>query len=459
MATDLNAKMWQMFIDALVSQGGLKADPTQFLPTNGLALANWQVMQTTGLPLGNPNAKLGDANVSGLEAWADAMPLWSPTYVPGDTLYNNYVAFLNAIQLTGGDPAQQQIADGYAVNLKAARAQLSADQQAVGAAWTAFNASQSGIPPASQTSFNDWYNQNWQSTIAGDQSNVAAANTNYLKALQAVGGPDYATISAALSKTALSASAGNGIVDPATSISMPNYTINPGLNDWFVAALQSVTNNKPPQVDITIDLSEAESHSYQESSYLSTAASFGYSGFFWGGSASASYAQSKSASDYSALAKNLKMRYTAQALTQFSVTPGNWFNAAMIKGFYDKISPNSAFANKPLFGQGGLLNLRTSQIYVVFKRSVTLSGSKQTMSAIRDAFAQQSSASVSVGGFFWSASASVAQGSQNSKADLAWSSDGLSVTMTDNTNAPKVIGIAPQNLDPKAAAGTRERAA
>ena len=128
MATDLNAKMWQMFVNTLTSQGGAQADPKSFLPTNGLALANWEVMDTTGLPPGNPNAKKGDPYVSGLEAWADVMPQWNPTYIPGDGLYNNYVAFLNAIKLTGGDPAQQQIADGYAINLKNARAQLQADQ-------------------------------------------------------------------------------------------------------------------------------------------------------------------------------------------------------------------------------------------------------------------------------------------------------------------------------------------
>jgi hypothetical protein len=442
--TDLNAKMWQMFTSTLLSEGGLQGDPTQFVATNGLALANWQVMNTTGLPPGNPTAKPGDPSVPGLEAWADAMPQWNQTYVPGDGLYNNYVAFLNAIALTGGDPAQQQIADGYAINLKNARAQLAADQLAMFTAWGVFNAAQASIPPASQTSFNDWYNQNWQSTIAGDQSNVAAANTNYLTALQAVGGPDYATISSALTKAALSASAGNGIVDPATGISMPYYTINPGLNDWFVASLQTVTSGNPPQVDFTIDLSQAETTSSQESSYLNTSASGNY--FFWGGSAS--YSQSQSASDYSSFAQNLKLRFSAQTLTQFSVTPGAWFNAAMIKGFYDKISPNSAFANKPLFGQDGLLNLRTAQIYVAFKRSVTLSGSTQTMSEIKSAFSQQSHASLSVGGFFWSGSASVDQGSQNSSADLAWSSDGLSVTITDNTNVPKVIGIVPQNLKP-----------
>jgi len=448
MADDLNAKMWQQFVNALTTQGGVQADPKTFLPTNGMALANWQVMDTTGLPAGSPNAKKGDTIIANLEAWADLMPQWNPSYVPGSSFYNNYVAFLNAIQLTGGDPAQQQIADGYAVQLKNARDQLAKDQMAMFSAWTTFNTAQASIPAGSQMGFNDWYNANWAATITGDQSNVTAANANYLTALQAVGGPDYATISQALTRAQLSASAGNALLDPATGILAPAYAITGPLNDWFVAGLQSVTSGKPPAIKFTIDLSQAESHDYEDSAYLDTSVSGGYESFFWGGSGSASFGQSSSHTDLASLAEKLTMRYTAQALGVFTVAPGSWFNAAMIDGFHDKISSGSAFANKPLFGAGGLLNLRTVQIYVAFRRSVTLTGSKETMSELKSTFQQQSHASFSVGGMFWSAKASVDQGSQNSRADLASSADGTSMTITDNTNAPKVIGIVPENLNP-----------
>lgn len=446
MASDLNAKMWQLFLNDLIGQVS-GADASTFLPTSGLDLANWQVMNTTGLPPGNPAAKSGEIIVPNLEAWADTMPSWSPNYVPGDTLYNNYFAFLNSIQLRGGDPAQQQIADGYAALLTTAQTQLSTDRQSVFTGWAAFNAGQAAIPVPSQMTFNDWYNSTWAAKISSDIANIAAADTNYLQALQAVGGPDFATISAARTKATLNVS--NGILDPATQTLMPNYTIIGGLNDWFLTALQSVTLGKGPEVDFTIDCSQAESHDYTQSSYLNTSTSGGYGFWFWGGGGSSSSSQSASASDYSDLAQSLKMRYTAQAITPFTVTPGGWYDAAIIKGFYDQISPNSALANKPLFGAGGLLNLRTAQIYVAFKRSITLTGSAQTMAQLKSTFQQQSHTSFSIGGFFWSGSASVDQGSQNARADMAWSSDGNSVTITDNTNAPKVIGIVPQNLDPR----------
>lgn len=447
MADDLNAKMWQQFVTALTTTGGVQADPKNFLPTNGLALADWEVMDTTGLPPGDPAAKKGATIVPRLQAWANTMPQWNPGYLPGDGFYNNYVSFLNSIQLKGGDPAIQQLADAYSVKLKSARDQLQADTKAMFAAWTDFNAGQAGIPPASQTSFNNWYNDNWASTITGDQDNVAAASMNFKNAMQKVGGDDFATISKALTNAELSPRAGNALLDPATGISEPLYTISGGLNDWFVSALQSSTSGKAPAVDFTIDLSQAESHDYESSSYLNVSGSGSYGGFF---SASASHSESQSASDLSSLAQKLTMRYTAQALNVFTVSPGNWYNASMIKGFHDRISPGSAFAKTPPFGPGGLLNLRAAQIYVVYRRSITLSGSQETMSAVKSAMAQENHASMSVGGMFWSAQASVDQGSQSSKADLANSEDGNSVTITDNTNAPKVIGIVPQNLDPSA---------
>lgn len=94
------------------------------------------------------------------------------------------------------------------------------------------------------------------------------------------------------------------------------------------------------------------------------------------------------------------------------------------------------------------MNLIPQQIYVAFKPSIKLTGTTQTMSQVKNAFAQQSNGSVSIGAFCWNASAAFGQGSQNSAADLKWSTDNTSVTITDNTNAPKVIGIVPKNQKP-----------
>jgi hypothetical protein len=103
-------------------------------------------------------------------------------------------------------------------------------------------------------------------------------------------------------------------------------------------------------------------------------------------------------------------------------------------------------ANKPLFGDGGMLNLRAGQVLVVLKPSVTLSASKASIQQLYTQMQQNSSSSISVGGFCWSAQANHAQGASKFTSDVTMSADGTSITITDNTNAPKVLGVVPVPL-------------
>ncbi len=241
---------------------------------------------------------------------------------------------------------------------------------------------------------------------------------------------------------ALSPAAGTGLTGLDGSI-YPLYTVTPDLNAWYLSALQTLTNGSPPAININLTLDSSDSTSLQTSSYLDVAAGGHYSSFFWGGSASASYSQSQGAQDYTSLIEGMSMTYTAQAAQLFGIVPGNWYNSSITADFYDQISPNSALANKPLFGPNGMLNLRTGQVLVVLKPSVTLTASKESMQALYRQMQQQSSSSFSIGGFCWSAGASHAQGSSSFASDVKMSADGTSITITDNTNSPKVLGIVP----------------
>lgn len=446
MARDLTQAMWEKFVQAITTTGpGKGLDPTQVMPTSGLVNADWQVMDITGLPSNsaNPPAK-GSTIVPALEQWANVMPEWSPNYVPSsNNFYDNYTAFLNAIELKGGNAALQQIADGYATNVATARNKLSKDQTDAMTAWGAFNTAQAAIPEPNRTTYAQWYQENWASTITSDQNDLAAQSTKYNQAIAAVGGPDYKTINGAQTRATLQAGSSgldyNGLLYPA-------YTATTGLNDWYVSALQTLSDGSPPAIDIDIKLIDDDSASSAQSSYLDTAAAVSYSAFFWGGSAAASYGQSKGAQSYDSLVQGLEMKYTAQAAQLFSFGLGPWYDSAMVSGFYDQISPTSALANKELFGEGGFLNLRTSQVLVVLKPSVTITGDKTTISTLATQFSQHSSASVSVGAFCWSASASMAQGQSNYTNDVKVSSDGSAITITDNTNAPKVVLVVPTKL-------------
>lgn len=440
---DLEQQMWQMYLDQLTrTVSGV--DASQYMPTSGLALANWEVMDVTGLPVsGKPKPKLGATIVAGVQQWADTMPQWSPTYVPGDSLYQSYVDFLGAIQLKGGDPAKEQIASGYAKTFAKANKRLRADLAQVQQEWIKFATAQQSLPAAQQTSQAEWYQQNWASTIAQDQDASAAAQANYQKALQAVGGPDFPTITAARTRASLSTSAGNSLTDP-TGVPYPRYDITPSLNQWYVQVL--ATDGGHPEVDFTIDLSQASEYTGKTSDFFNASIAGQYSGFAWGGSASASYGQAKSREDYSHFMQNMKLRYTAQAVTVFSISNPPWFDAGVVKAFSHQIDPNSAFAKIPMFGPGGLLALRAKQLVVAFKPTITLTGSKSDISSVTEAFNRQGSGTVSVAGLAWSASASASGGSSAYSATVNASGEGDSITIAANTDNPKVIGVIPEKL-------------
>jgi hypothetical protein len=450
--------MWVQFVNALAAaSGGKGIDPTQFLPASGLQIANWEYLDTSGLGLPTqPNTTPGSPNPSGMLAVADQMPTWAPEYNPsGLSFYNQYVAFLNSIYLKGGDPAQAQIASGLRPAVTAAQQQMNTDTMAAFTAWSAFNQGQASIPPANQLTYAQWYQTYQQPIISQDQAALLAAQTNYYKALQAQGGPDYATISQAVNQATPLQAGNTGYAPSGGGALAPMYTISPagttwygGLNAWYQNALatagRTVTPQPAPQLQFTIDLSNTNVSDLKQSQYYGGSSSASYSSFFWGGSAQASYYNSSDSHDFSQVVSNCKLTFSAMQITAFGpVVPGGWFNSAMVSDFYDQIDPNSALANKQLFGANGVLNMRAGLVFVAYRPSVTLTGSTSSIQQVTNAFQQQAQGSVSVGGFCWSASAGFGWGQSSLSQDLKVSTDGTQVTLTDNTNAPKILGIQP----------------
>ncbi|MDY0977600.1 hypothetical protein SOM61_21785 [Massilia sp. CFBP9012] len=446
MAVNQASIMWQKFVQGLnSSSAGAGLDPKTLMPTGGLTNADWQYMDVTGLPAaaGTPPVP-GTTLVSGLENWSNVMPAWSPSYAPSSmNFYDQYKAFLFAIALKGGNPALQQIADGYGVKVTNAQAALSAANTKCMTAWAAFSTAQSSLPPSAQSTYTQWYQANgWNQVITSAQNALAAQVTLYNQALAQVGGPDYQTISGAQAKVVLSPGSGNGITDPSGNL-QPAYAITPGLNDWYVSALQTLASSAPPQISMNIKLDDSNSSNLVVSSFLDVSASGTYDAFFWGGSASTSYSQSSDAQDYTSLVQGMTMTYTAQAAQLFSVAPGAWFDSSIVADFYDQVSPTSALANKQLFGPDGILNLRAGKLLVVLKPSVTMTSDTQSIQALFSKMSQNSSASISIGGFCWSAQANMSQGASSFSQDVTMSSDKTSITITDNTNSPKVIAVVP----------------
>jgi hypothetical protein len=100
--------LWAAYAQALAAQMGLCNRDDTFKIGSGLSLADWEVVNYTGLPeTDTPGTKLWE-NAYG---WGDAMPRYaSPCYVPGNSFHDMYAALLGALHATGADQAAVDVA-------------------------------------------------------------------------------------------------------------------------------------------------------------------------------------------------------------------------------------------------------------------------------------------------------------------------------------------------------------
>jgi hypothetical protein len=344
--------MWQLFVNGLMQTGILAVDPKTFAAASGLAIADWEIMNYTGI---GPSIGLGTPIPSKVFGWADPMPDISQRfYQPGSSLSNSYSTFLNSLSVASADLA----------------------------------------------------------TIAQARS----------KALQ----------------FQMTDSTGN---------SWPGYGITPGLNDFLMASLQSVSSGKPPQIDFSVAAPPSADAGASAPSRLSA---FGgappldqadLDPPFFGfdrrpmvalQQAALAHLDHAMAGDVApTVAPPATIRFQAQTAQMFLIQPFRWFSGMMVSTFYDKIDPASALANKSMFGPGGFLSGRSSQVLVAFKRVVTVCG-QASLIAVMQAGVQQAKSDFNVGSFYFSADSAGTSVTQTGPGTIIFQ---------DNTNAPSVIGV------------------
>jgi hypothetical protein len=431
--------MWLQFVGALAPYG---IDPVQFLPASGLQIADWEDLATGAVAVAG--ATPGQPNPYAMQQWAGVMPKWAPQYQPSDMdFYQQYCAFLNAIVLTGGDPAQwQTVQQIRQYQVVPAQQQLSKDTAAAMAAWTAYR---QAVAPDQQLPYDQWYQQNWAGVIAADQQSLAAAQQNQVAALEAYGGPDYAVYAQALGAASPLAAGTTGV--DAGSGMLPQYTISPGagawyggLNAWFQQAMAtagpSVSPQPKPQVQIALELSRPDLANLVNSRYVRAELGAGLAPFGWSGSAKSPRFEVGAGKDYTELLTQCQFAFSAMAFRVFGpIAPGGWYTGQAVGDFYRQTD-----LTVPLFGPDGVLNLRTGLIAVMYRPRVTLSSSVTTIGQLVGAFRAQAQGGIALGSFYWSAGAL--------ENDLLVGGDGTSVTLVDNSNAPKVLGIQPIDLGP-----------
>lgn len=443
---DLDKQMWATFVSKLSGQAeGL--NPDEFLPTTGMTLADWEAVQPPGatdLPTTTPR-RPGERIIPGLRLWADMMPVWKPTYQPGSSFHNNYLAFLESIEIPGGDPELRKKARQARKQMNKAREELVQLESDVVDGWLEFAPKQKALPKQSRQTFQMWFSRRWASSISTAEANLAAADVNYRKVLREYGGPDAEAIARARSNAVLNPNAGNALTDPDTGLMAPYYAITPSLNEWFTGVVKGEAEGSP--VDFEIDFSRERETTKEDSFFVKTSLEAGYMPpFSWGGTAAVSYEQSDKKTEYSHFLENMSMRYQAQAVNVFTVAQPPWYQSNTIQQFRDRIDPESALGGQELFGPGGFLNLRPNLIFVVYKPRVTLTGSTKQVDALTTAATKQGGGSVSVGSMGWGVKASASGGTTAHEASMTKSSDGSSVTIEDTTGLPKVLGVVPLRL-------------
>jgi len=369
----MNQSMWQLFVYGLQQVGILAVNPATFEASSGLAIADWEIMDYTGLT--QPTGK-GTPIPSKVFSWADPMPANAGKfYQPGSSLSDSYSLFLNSLSVSSADAA----------TITQARANQLLYQM-------------------SDASGNSW----------------------------------------------------------------PGYAISPGLNDFLMASLQSVSRSMAPQIDFTLNIPPAapvsagvtlmNAKTAGKASLLQSAveaapapegdASPPFFGFDnhpivvvqpvvrnrskLGSSASVA---DSSLGGAPAVSSAATIRFQAQTAQMFSIQPSRWFSGAILSAFYNRIDPASALAGKTILGPGGFLSSRASQILVAFKRLVTVSGSPSMVSQIQSGV-QQATNAFNIGSFYFSPSASVNQATPGT------------IIFQDNTNAPSVIGLSVDSFAP-----------
>lgn len=346
------AMMWKAFSIALASQSLFGIDSNQFKICSGLAVADWEHINYTGLPTtGTPGTTIPE----NVYAWADSMPDYaSPYYLPGRSLYNQYVAFINALKVSPRD----------APDIEAARSKLK------------------------QADMTDTAGNNWSA-----------------------------------------------------------YRISPSLNYFMQASLQGMVQNKPKQIRFSIALPTTGAAAQFLPCALSTPGSnqdapfFGFDDSLGQHTSLRQFAAPQCSSvpqlppaknkDKGACERSdsARIEFEAQTMQLFKVSAARWFDSGILSGFCDQIDPASALANKPMFGPDGLLNVRTSQILVAIGRKVVIHLGATELDKCKSMFMTPGRTLLNIGGFCFD--------SEHTNI----SSQGDALILSDNTDAPYVVGV------------------
>jgi hypothetical protein len=449
-ATDLLtvSDMWAMYIEGLTRASGLPS--ARQLMLSGTSLPAQLATESKS----SPPVSVGQA-LWQIYSLTNVMPEWASVTSGGTTentglfytrseatYFNQYSSFIRSIKLRGNpDPA-------YAA---AARiAQVEYDE--AGTAWSktysdaykAYQATPSGMYPT----WNDFLKRTpWGAKLQQADASMTAAQMKLDQAMRNAYGPQYDQLALALGlvrdvQSQLVANSGQLIMQvknetgefpvPQFSPSLLGQGGGAGYSAWLDTAIANVASGLAPEVRISITQGAGQ-YDYLQMSF-SFDGKVNYFPFVWV-EVDGKYDQVA----INTASSEFGIDITMQSVTQVTITPGQWYSGDFVRNYTqpDDFLTGSPFNTKAIWGAGGLFNTQVNGLIVAFRPTVTARFDKDSYERVKHSWEANLSLKVGVGQFYLG----VGAGASGTKEDIVWSDETYSLTFTDKTLVPKIIGF------------------
>jgi len=206
-----------------------------------------------------------------------------------------------------------------------------------------------------------------------------------------------------------------------------------GYSVWLDQAINAAANKLPPEVVIDIQQGSGIVDSLDMTFALK--GSVFYFPFVWVESDN-KYTEVR----VNTTSQEFSIRLTMQSLTSVTIEPGQLYDGSFVKNYTQPADffSNSPFAQKAIWGTGGLFNTQLTKIFIAFRPTVRASFDADSYNRVKRELETKDNLNVGIGPFFLNADGNGASGT---KDDFSWDDERYSLEFTDKTLFPKIIAV------------------
>jgi hypothetical protein len=408
-----NNAAWEMFASRLAAQ--IRGGST-----------DWAGVQPVTVPMA---ATWNNAETGKYESWVvlgDRMPKWGPSYGTSPTLVSQmYGLFIKSLKLPIPDPGERRAAEAARKRWENKSQELNAAYSKVGEHWNKFDKEQQSLPPNRRTGFDQWFATFDGRTIGGLKVKVSAAGQEYASKI-ATALKGFGLASDLITNYDNVAFQSEALSPDGVKLAYHTYNITPDLTAWIDEG-KRLPASAPPE--LSFSFTKGSSRTTTSQSWAGGGLSFGI-GFL---GISANGRTERMSVDSSS--DRFNMAFEAKRIQQFTITPGRWFSAALIKTFKDgPFEPDAVIGDpKKLWGPNGTFNLLPTTLVVAYRPKVTA-----TLTASEYHFLKESwsaGGGISIGPF------SFGGGGGSTTTTVTFNDATNTVTATNSTDVPQIVAV------------------